>query len=142
MRRYETIYIVDPNIDAESLDDVATKFLGLITKLKGTIIKISDWGKRKLAYEVKRFDKGYYFVLDFCGLPESVKELERNLKLDDRVLKYLTVKIDDDVDPESLKEEEVVEEEEEAKEGEVAGEEVGEVENQEENKIEANEVEE
>jgi small subunit ribosomal protein S6 len=63
---------------------------------------VNEWGKRKLAYEVRRFDKGHYVVLDFCGLPEIVKELERNLKLDDRVLKYLTVKIDEDVDPEDL----------------------------------------
>jgi small subunit ribosomal protein S6 len=55
-----------------------------------------------LAYEVKRFDKGYYVVLNFCGVPGIVRELERNLKLDDRVLKYQTVKISEDVDPEDL----------------------------------------
>jgi small subunit ribosomal protein S6 len=102
MRRYETIYIVNPNLEADSLREVVTKFSDLTKKLKGYIVKVNEWGKRKLAYEVKRFDKGHYVVLDFCGLPEIVKELERNLKLDDRVLKYLTVKIDEDVDPEDL----------------------------------------
>ena len=102
MRRYETIYIVNPNLEADSLREVVTKFSDLTKKLKGYIVKVNEWGKRKLAYEVRRFDKGYYVVLDFCGLPEIVKELERNLKLDDRVLKYLTVKIDEDVDPEDL----------------------------------------
>jgi small subunit ribosomal protein S6 len=51
---------------------------------------------------VKRFDKGYYVLLDFCGFPEMVTELERNLKLDDRILKYSTVKSDEDVDPAEL----------------------------------------
>jgi len=103
MKRYETIYIVNPNLDADSLSEVVTKFSDLTQKLKGYIVKINEWGKRKLAYEVKHFDKGYYVVLDFCALPGTVKELERNLKLDDRVLKYLTVKIDEEVDPEDLK---------------------------------------
>ncbi len=102
MKRYETIYIVNPNLDADSLKEVVTKFSDLVKKLKGYIVKINEWGKRKLAYEVKRFDKGYYVVLDFCGLPGIVKELERNLNIDDRILKYLTVKIDEDADPEDL----------------------------------------
>ena len=107
MRRYETIYIVNPNLDDEALKEVVTKFSDLIKKQKGSIIKIDEWGKRKMAYEVKRFDKGHYVLLDFCGLPEMVTELERNLKLDDRILKYSTVKIDEDVDPAEL----IVEEE-------------------------------
>ena len=98
MRRYETIYIANPNLDDEALQEVVAKFSDLIKKQKGSIIEIDEWGKRKMAYEVKRFDKGHYVLLDFCGLPEMVTELERNLKLDDRILKYSTVKIDEDVD--------------------------------------------
>ncbi len=107
MRRYETIYIANPNLDDEALKEIVTKFSDLIKKQKGSIVKIDAWGKRKMAYEVKRFDKGHYVLLDFCGLPEMVMELERNLKLDDRILKYSTVKIDEDVDPAEL----IVEEE-------------------------------
>lgn len=106
MKRYETIYIANPNLDPESLKEVVKKFSDLIDRLKGAVVKINEWGKRKLAYEVKKFDKGYYILLDFCGLPGAVKELERNMKLDDRVLKYLTVKIDEDVDVEHLIKEE------------------------------------
>ncbi|UCF71904.1 MAG: 30S ribosomal protein S6 [Deltaproteobacteria bacterium] len=102
MKRYETICIVNPNLDADSLKEVVAKFSGLIQKLKGYLFEVNEWGKRKLAYEVKRFDKGYYLVLDFCGLPVVVRELERSLKLDDRILKYITVKIGEDVDPEDL----------------------------------------
>ena len=102
MNHYETIYIVNPTLDDDSLKEAIDKFSDLIKKLKGTIVKINEWGKRKLAYELKRFDKGYYVVLDFCALPKMVTELERNLKLDDRILKYITVKIDENVNPKDL----------------------------------------
>ncbi|MBW1672400.1 MAG: 30S ribosomal protein S6 [Deltaproteobacteria bacterium] len=102
MNHYETIYIVNPTLDDDSLKEAIDKFSDLIKKLKGTIVKINEWGKRKLAYDVKRFDKGYYVVLDFCALPKMLTELERNLKLDDRILKYITVKIDENVDPKDL----------------------------------------
>lgn len=112
MKLYETIYIVNPNLDAESLNEVVSKFSGLVEKLKGSLSKVQEWGKKKLAYEVKRFDKGYYIMLSFFGLPDTVKELERNLKLDDRILKYLTVKVDEDVNPDELADKEADNEEE------------------------------
>jgi small subunit ribosomal protein S6 len=99
MKRYETIYIANPNLEDDALKEVVAKFSDVVEKKKGSIVKIDDWGKRKLAYEVKRFDKGHYVLLDFCGFPDAVAELERTLKLDDRILKYLTVKIEDDVEP-------------------------------------------
>ena len=102
MNHYETIYIVNPTLDDDSLKEAIDKFSDLIKKLKGAIVKVNEWGKRKLAYEVKRFDKGYYVVLDFCALPKMVTELERNLKLDDRILKYITVKIDENVNLKDL----------------------------------------
>ena len=106
MNHYETIYIVNPTLDDDALQEAIAKFSDLTKKLKGSIVKINEWGKRKLSYEVKRFDKGYYVVLDFCALPKMVTELERNLKLDDRILKYITVKIDENVDPKDLVSEE------------------------------------
>jgi len=100
------ICIINPNLDAESLNEVVAKLSDIITKLKGFVIKINEWGKKKLAYEVKQFDKGHYILFDYYGNPDTVTTLERNLKLDERVLKYITVKIDDDVDPEELMREE------------------------------------
>ena len=102
MNHYETIYIVNPTLDDDALKEAIDKFSDLIKKLKGFIIKVNEWGKRKLAYELKQFDKGYYVVLDFCALPKMVRELERNLKLDERILKYITVKIDENIDPKDL----------------------------------------
>ncbi|OQY15638.1 MAG: 30S ribosomal protein S6 [Desulfobacterium sp. 4572_20] len=102
MNHYETIYIVNPTLDDDALKEAIEKFSDLIKKLKGFIVKVNEWGKRKLAYELKQFDKGYYVVLDFCALPKMVRELERNLKLDERILKYITVKIDENIDPKDL----------------------------------------
>ena len=102
MNHYETIYIVNPTLDDEALKEAIDKFSDLIKKLKGSVVKVNEWGKRKLAYELKRFDRGHYVVLDFCALPKIVMELERNLKLDDRILKYITVKIDENVNPKDL----------------------------------------
>jgi len=123
MKRYETIYIANPNLEDEALKEVAAKFSDIVEKEKGSIVKIDDWGKRKLAYEVKRFDKGHYVLLDFCGFPEAVTELERNLKLDDRILKFLTVRIDDDVEPAEIPVQTKEEEDESANRSRVEGDE-------------------
>ncbi len=100
MQRYETVYILKPDLNADSLTEINTKISDTIKKLKGTVVNISEWGRRKLAYEIKRFDKGHYVLIDFQGLPGIAKELERGLRLDDRVLKYLTVKVDGNTAPE------------------------------------------
>ena len=123
MKRYETIYIANPNLEDEALKEVVAKFSDIVEKEKGSIVKIDDWGKRKLAYEVKRFDKGHYVLLDFCSFPEAVTELERNLKLDDRILKFLTVRIDDDVEPAEIPVQTKEEEDESANRSRVEGDE-------------------
>jgi small subunit ribosomal protein S6 len=112
MRRYETIYIVDPTIKDEDHQEVIKKFQNLIEKEKGVFIKVNEWGKQRLAYEIKNFDKGSYILMDYCGDSGITAKLERDLKLDDRVLKYQTVKLADKVDPQEL-----MREEQEAKKG-------------------------
>ena len=102
MRHYETIYIVDPNLSDEEYGEVTKKFNNLIEKQKGVIIKTDEWGSQRLAYRVKKFDKGFYVLVDYCGNPGITVELERGLKLDARILKYQTVHLADNVDPEEL----------------------------------------
>jgi len=102
MRHYETIYIVDPNLSDEEYGEVIKKFNNLIEKQKGVIIKTDEWGSQKLAYRVKKFDKGSYVLVDYCGNPGLTAELERDLKLDSRIIKYQTVNLADNVDPEEL----------------------------------------
>ncbi len=122
MRHYETLYIVNPELDDENYKAVVDKFRDLIEKKKGVIVKLDEWGKQRLAYLVKKFDQGAYVLIDYCGGPGVTAELERDLKLDDRILKYQTVKLADEVDPQALlqKEEETKKEtatkEEQAKE--------------------------
>lgn len=102
MRHYETIYIVNPNLSDEEVEQVNEKFKSLIESQKGVVIKLQDWGKQRLAYEIKKYDKGTYFLVDFCGQPGLTSDLARNLKLDERILKFQTVKLEDYADPQEL----------------------------------------
>ena len=102
MRHYETIFIVSPEMTDEDYKAVLDKFSNLIEKLKGVMIKVEEWGKQKLAYKVKKFDRGSFVLFDYCGESGLTAELGRDLKLDDRVIKYQTVKLADVVDPEEL----------------------------------------
>jgi small subunit ribosomal protein S6 len=104
MRLYETLYLINPELADEDYRGVVDKFNSLIEKNKGVLIKVDEWGKKSLAYDVKKFDKGYYVLLNFCGEPDLISELRRDFKLDDRVLKYQTIKLSDKADPEVLRE--------------------------------------
>jgi small subunit ribosomal protein S6 len=66
------------------------------------LVGLDDWGRRKLAYKVKGTVRGYYLLADFAGTPATVKELERNYRIDDRIIRYHTVKKSDQVDLEAL----------------------------------------
>ncbi|MFC1533581.1 30S ribosomal protein S6 [Thermodesulfobacteriota bacterium] len=102
MRHYETIYIVNPNLGEEDYREIIEKFNRLIEDRKGLVVKTNEWGKQRMAYEVKKFYNGFYILVDFCADPGVTAELERSLKLDDRILKYQTVKLADKVDPHEL----------------------------------------
>jgi small subunit ribosomal protein S6 len=102
MKHYETIFISNPNLGDEEYGGILTNFRDSIEKSKGVIIKTEEWGKQKLAYQLKKFDNGFYVLMEYCGEPGITAELERRLKLDERVLKYQTVKLADNADPEAL----------------------------------------
>ena len=102
MRQYETIFVVNPTLAEETYREVVNKFKNIIEKQKGVIVKADEWGTHRLAYAVKKFDKGVYVIFNYCGDAGVSSELERDLKLDDRVLKYQTVKLAEDVDPQAL----------------------------------------
>ena len=98
----ETIYIIDPNRSDEDRREINEKFVATINNNKGVLIKSRDWGKQRMAYEVKKFNYGFYVLVEFCAGPGVTTELERNLRLDDRVLKYQTIKLADKADPQEL----------------------------------------
>lgn len=105
MRRYETIFIVRPNIAEDEIEAITAKAVATIEGDGGIMLRINNWGLRKLAYLIKKESQGYYVYLDFAGVPVSVAEIERIFRIDDRILKYLTVKLADSCDPEAVKEE-------------------------------------
>ncbi len=100
-REYETIFIMHPESATDGIDKVAGRCQGVIDKLEGKLLKAENWGRRRLAYPVRKQAKGVYIYLRYLGYQGMVHELERNLRLLDPVLKYLTVKVDEDVDPEA-----------------------------------------
>ena len=105
MRRYELIFIIQQELNEEEVKAITEKYLQIITAQKGTIIKTEDWGKRRLAYDINKQSKGTYILVDFYGLGAMIREIERNLKIDDNILKFITVKTKDSFNSESLEEE-------------------------------------
>ncbi|NVL91132.1 MAG: 30S ribosomal protein S6 [Desulfobacterales bacterium] len=105
MRRYETVFIVNPELSEEQRQPLFDKLNGLISGDGCMLVKFDEWGPKKLAYEIKRHARGYYVLMDFCGDGSLVREIERNMRLDDRVLKYMTVLQDTAVDIEAVKDE-------------------------------------
>jgi small subunit ribosomal protein S6 len=98
MRRYETVWVVNGDLPDEEVKATIDKFTKVITGQGGTLVGVEEWGRRKLAYKIEGTFRGYYIIADFAGLPATVKELERNYRIDDRVLRYLTTKKADQVD--------------------------------------------
>lgn len=91
-RRYETVYIFDSALEEPQVNEKLTKFHALLTKDgKGTITNVSHWGKRTLAYRLKKKDAGYYVVAQYETAGELLAEYERAVTLDDSVLRFLVV---------------------------------------------------
>jgi small subunit ribosomal protein S6 len=103
MRRYESVIILDPELADEEVQNFTERYSTLLKTAGGEIIKIEDWGFKKLAYLVKKKDRGRYILFDFVGVPAAIAEMERQLKITDEVMKFLSVKLDDDVDLEAFK---------------------------------------
>jgi small subunit ribosomal protein S6 len=98
LKRYETLFIVQIDLPADEINSIIDRYKAIVTALKGTIIKAEKWGKRKLAYEIRKQSNGFYILLDFAGKSAIIDELERNLKIDDKVLKFMTIMKNRNVD--------------------------------------------
>ena len=98
-REYETIYILRPDITHEAVGLVNTKIRGVIEAGGGSLLKVENWGKRRLAYEVKKQMKGMYLFFSYLGTAGLVEEVERNLRLTDSVIRTYSVKVAENVDP-------------------------------------------
>lgn len=104
MRRYETIIIIDPDAQEDARSGLIERVNELIPQHGGFVVELDDWGQRRMAYEIKKKIRGHYTRFDFCGNGALVDEMERNFRIDDRVLKYMTVQLENDADVDAIKE--------------------------------------
>ncbi|MFN7918746.1 MAG: 30S ribosomal protein S6 [Bryobacteraceae bacterium] len=95
MRIYEELFIVKPNATEEEIDAINAQLEGVIKKTGGKLEKTDKWGVRTLAYRVKKQNEGYYVLLSFQAAPDTVREIERRLRVSDLVLKFITVRMDE-----------------------------------------------
>ena len=94
MNKYEVMFIVKVS-DEEAIKSAGKLVQDTIVKNGGTVEKVDEWGRRQLAYEVKKQTEGYYFVIDFTMKPENIKELDRVIKIRDSIIRHIIVKQDD-----------------------------------------------
>ena len=100
-REYETIFILRPDTPQDGILGVNSRIKGIIEQMQGKLLKLDNWGKRKLAYEVRKQLKGIYLYWRYLGTSGVVEEIERNLRMLDSVVRYYTVLVDEDVTPDA-----------------------------------------
>ncbi len=105
MRKYETVFILDPDVKDQARTDLFDRVKNIIAKENGILLDFDEWGNKKLAYEIKKKLRGFYVCITYGGTGHLVKEFERNLRLSDDVLKFMTLLLSDDVTVEQLEEE-------------------------------------
>ena len=96
MRIYEELFIVKPDAPEEEVDQFVEQLRTQLTTAGATVDKVEKWGKRRLAYRVDKYREGSYVLFQFTAGPESVKELERRLRVSEPVIKYITVRTDEE----------------------------------------------
>lgn len=105
MRKYETVLISDPDLQDQTRAELFEKVRGIVTRENGIILDFDEWGSKKLAYEIKKKLRGYYVCMTYGGDGDLVKELERNLRLSDDIMKFMTILLSDNETAESLEKE-------------------------------------
>ena len=94
MRTYESLFILRPDLEAEQIAAQVEKLSQVVQQNGGEMVKVDQWGKRRLAYEVKDFKEGYYVLFHFQGQPATESELERIFKLSEEVIRFLITRLD------------------------------------------------
>lgn len=91
-RQYEVVFIVDPRLDDEKVNEALDRYCAVVTDRGGEITKLDHWGRRKLAYEINHLDEGYYAIADLLAEPPAVDELDRVLRLADELVRHKIVR--------------------------------------------------
>jgi small subunit ribosomal protein S6 len=92
MRRYELMIILDPNLEERTITPSIDQFLGVVKTDGGSVEKVDVWGRRRLAYEIKKKSEGIYAVIDLTAQPDTVKELDRQLNLNETILRTKVIR--------------------------------------------------
>ena len=90
MRKYETIFVLKTSLEEEARNSLIEKFKGIIAN-DGEVVKVDEWGNKRLAYEIEKLRDGYYVFVDFKANPSLPQELERNFRISDDVLRYIVI---------------------------------------------------
>ena len=102
MRRYESVWVMNGDLPDEDVKATIDKFTRILAGQEGILVSVEEWGRRKLAYKVQGTARGFYVLVDYAGTPATVKELERNYRIDDRIIRSHTAKKSDKVNLEAL----------------------------------------
>jgi small subunit ribosomal protein S6 len=94
-RKYELVYVVSPEATDDHVAELHTQIEGIVQRMGGQIEKTENWGRRKLAYEIGRHKEGTYVLEVILGTGDLMKEIDRRLKVDDTVIRQLTVRVDE-----------------------------------------------
>ena len=94
MTKYESMYILKPDMEEEKKDALVKRFSDIVTANGGEVEKIDEWGKKRLAYPIQYIEDGYYVLMNFSAPSELPAELERNYKISDDVLRFIVVNLD------------------------------------------------
>ncbi len=105
MNRYEIVLVAVSDLSKDEMEGLIEKYGAIIAGQKGLVVQVERWGTRKLAYRIKKQPRGHYILIDFVGDSAVVNELERNLKFDDDILRFLTIKKEDGVDIQEIERE-------------------------------------
>lgn len=100
MRRYENVFILLPDLQDEEISQSIERYRTVLTDNGAEMLRVDEWGRRKMAYEINNQTKGYYVLFEFISNSEPIVELERQMRLDDTVIRFLTIKQDDAFDRE------------------------------------------
>ena len=98
-RNYETVFITNPHAPEAKVGEINSRNQQIIENFSGKVFQLDDWGKKKMAYAINKEPKGHYFCLTYKANTSAVAEIERNLRINEDIFRFLTVKLDEKVDP-------------------------------------------
>jgi small subunit ribosomal protein S6 len=104
MRTYETIFIVHPDMVGDQYAAVVDKFKGILAEQGAEILKVEEWGTRKLAYPIKKQGRGTYVLVAYEAGPQVIAEFERRMRIDESIIKFLTVHLEKGLQESAVKE--------------------------------------